>query len=152
MSCGPRKGHYEIACQSGTRVGATAREEFRGFGWEEFAFGALCGRCEVHRALDKAPHVPIVGTLAVSTFSGALHGGPFLHDGIALRATDLYSKYSSLIPARSKIPRGIYVTFCGAWIRVLGQPDGIRMDVSGEWRNEVSADLSSERRIRSQFQ
>ena len=53
----------------------------------------VLGHCEVRRALDKVPHVPIVGALAVSTFNGNLQVNPsFMYDIFALHATDEYSK------------------------------------------------------------
>ena len=63
------------------------------------------GHCEVRRAFDKAPHVPIAGTSKVSTLNGKLQEQIlFLGEVIALRATDVRAKYPLLIPAHSGAP------------------------------------------------
>ena len=70
--------------------------------------GKVSEQCEVCRASDKAPHVPIAATRAVSLFSGKLQVGLFsLDDLIALRAMDVFSKYFHLIPARSQNPHEV---------------------------------------------
>ena len=51
--------------------------------------------CDVCRAFDEAPHVPVAGTHAVSMFNEKVHVDPlFLDDLIAVHAMDMFSKYS----------------------------------------------------------
>ena len=60
-------------------------------------------QCDVCRAFEKAPHVPIAGTPTVSKFNGKLHVDLlFLGDSVALRTTDILSKCSLVVPARPK--------------------------------------------------
>ena len=61
----------------------------------------------VRRIFDKALHVPIPGTPAASISSEELRVDLlFLDDIIALRAMHVFSKYSLLVPVRSKNPHG----------------------------------------------
>ena len=49
--------------------------------------------CEIRRAIDKAPHLPIVGTSTASIFSGKEKVDPlFLDDIIALHGWDAFSE------------------------------------------------------------
>ena len=58
----------------------------------------VLGRCEVRRAVGKAPHVPIAGTSTVSISNEKLQAGLLFPGGpIASHATDVTSKYSLLI-------------------------------------------------------
>ena len=70
--------------------------------------------CEVRRAFDKAPHVAIAGASTVSLPNGNLQIGLSpLDEIIALRAVDVYSKYSLLLPERSKHPQEVWDAFGG---------------------------------------
>ena len=72
-----------------------------------------CGSC---RVFDKAPHIPIAGSFPVQVFIGKLKVDPLAAgDGIASHATDVYSKNSPVIPARSKKPQKFWGVFaaCG---------------------------------------
>ena len=69
-------------------------------------------RREVRRTFVKAPCVPIDGAPAVSTSIAKLRVDFVLSDdNIALRAMDVYSKYSPLTPARPKTPQGVWDAF-----------------------------------------
>ena len=106
----------------------------------------------VCRAVAQAPRVPIVGASMASMFNERLlEHLPVLGDIAALHATDTYSKYSISIPVRSGNPQEVWDAFCGGSIGVFEQPNGIRMDVAGEWKNETRADLCSGRRIKLRF-
>ena len=53
--------------------------------------------CEVCRAFDKAPHLPIAGTSSVSCFNERVQVDLlFLDDILAAHAMDVFSKYSIL--------------------------------------------------------
>ena len=91
-------------------------------------YGAL-ERCEVRRAAEKSPHVPIGGVSTVSMFTGELQVDlPLSDDIIALRVTDVYSEYTLSIPVRSKHPQEIRGAYCGGLRGVFGQPEGIQID------------------------
>ena len=61
--------------------------------------------CDMCRAFDKAPHVPIAGASAVSTFNEKVQGDlPFLGDLSVLHAMDMFSKYSLRLPVPPKNP------------------------------------------------
>ena len=76
----------------------------------------------------------------------------FLDDLVALHVMDMFSKYSLLIPVRSKNPQEVWGAFCNSWLSVFGQPKGIQLDEGGEWKNEIWLDLCSDRRVKLQFQ
>ena len=60
---------------------------------------------EIRRAFDQSPHIPIAATSTESMSRGELEADLLiLGDAIALRAVDVFSKYSLLIPGRSKNP------------------------------------------------
>ena len=83
--------------------------------------GEVLERCGVCCASDKAPHVPIAGTPAVSKFNGKLQEDLSFLDGIiAMRAMDGYSKYSLLAPALSGNLQEVRDAVCGAWTGVFG--------------------------------
>ena len=64
--------------------------------------------CEVCRAFDKAPHLPIAGTSSVSCFNERVQVDLlFLDDIIAAHAMDAFSKYSLLHRVKSKNPREV---------------------------------------------
>ena len=94
--------------------------------------------------------MPIDGTSTVAMFNEKLQAGvSFLGDNIALRAMDAVSKYSVLIPARSKIPQKVRDTSRKSGIEVFGPPQCSLMDEGGEWENDAWAELRSDRRINS---
>ena len=78
--------------------------------------GAAAAHCDVCRAFKKATHVPTAGKSTVSTLKGKFQEYPlFLGKPISLRAMDVSSKHSLLIPARPKRPQGVSAAFCSAW-------------------------------------
>ena len=109
--------------------------------------------CEVRWAPDKAPHVPIAGTCAVSMFTQKAQVDlPFLGDLTALRAMDVFPKYSPLPPAPPKNPQEVRGDFCGGRLGTSGPPKCIQMDEGGERKNEIWTDLRVGRGIKLQFQ
>ena len=65
-------------------------------------------QCDVCQDFDNAPLVPIAGASTFAMFNGKLWVDLlFLDDIVAPHAMDVYSKYSFLIPARSKNPREV---------------------------------------------
>ena len=85
-------------------------------------------QCEICRAFDKAPSIPIAGT------------------SIAWRAMDVYFEYSPLIPVRTRNHRGIRGVFCGPRIAIFGRPKYIQTDEGGAWGHELLPDPCFERR------
>ena len=95
-----------------------------------FADGAL-DHCYVCMAFDTASHVPFAGTSAVLTFNGRAQAAcvvgdrislqllrlldgnaahlhlPFLGDLISLRAMDMFSNYSLLLPVQPENPQEV---------------------------------------------
>ena len=60
---------------------------------------------EASRAFDEAPQAPIAGTSTVAVFNEKLQAVSFfLGDTIASHAMDVFPKYSTLIPVRTKNP------------------------------------------------
>ena len=49
-------------------------------------------------------------------------------------------------------PQKVWGAFCSSWIGVFGPPSSIQTDEGGEWKNELWAELRSERRIKLLFQ
>ena len=89
-------------------------------------------QCEICRALDKAPLVPISGTSAASGFSGKVQVHLLsLGDAIALLALDVCSMYSFLIPVRFKDPHKARGFSRSSLIAVLGRPKCIPTDEGG---------------------
>ena len=77
----------------------------------------VLAHCEVCRAYDKAPRVPIAGTSTVSMRNEKLQAGlPSSDHVVALHAMDGYSKSPLSIPARSGNPQKVRGAFCDAWI------------------------------------
>ena len=78
----------------------------------------------------------VEGTSTASMFNEKLQAAlSFLADIVALRAIDVFSKHSLLIPARSKIHQEVRGAFRSSRIKVFGRPQSIRMDESGRWGN-----------------
>ena len=68
--------------------------------------------CDVRKAFEKAPYVPIAGATAVSMFNEKVQVGPqFSDDLIALHAMDICPTYSPLTPAQSKNPQKAWDAF-----------------------------------------
>ena len=108
--------------------------------------------CDVCRAYGKAPHAPIAGTSAVSTYNEKAQGGLLLlGDLIALHAAEMFPKYSLLPPVQSKNPQELRDVSCRGWLGTFGPPTCIKMDEGGEWKNDIRTDLRAERRIKLQL-
>ena len=75
----------------------------------------------------------------------------FSGDIISSRFMDMYPKYSWLLPVQPKNPQAVWDVFRGRRLGILGPPGSIQMDKGGEWKNEIWADLRSERRNRKRF-
>ena len=68
--------------------------------------------CEICRAFDVAPAIPVAGTSSVSSFNERVQvDPPFSDDLIALHVPDLFSRYSPPVPVRSKNPEEVRETF-----------------------------------------
>ena len=68
--------------------------------------GDVVAQCDVRKAFEKAPHIPISGTSSASTSNERLQMDLlFLGDIIALHSVGVFSKYSSLARVRSKNPQ-----------------------------------------------
>ena len=90
-------------------------------------------QCEVRNAVDKAPHVPTAGTPTTATFNEKLWTDSLFSDDIvALRAWDVFSAYSLLVPVRLKNPQELVGAFCNPRIGTFGPPQCIQMD-EGEY-------------------
>ena len=115
--------------------------------------GEVLEQCEVCRPFDKAPRVPAAGTSTVPMFDENLQVDLFLvGDIIVLRATDVFSTYSLLMPVSSKDPRGVSDASCSSRTGVSGRPQSIQMDEGDEWKHEVCTGSRPERRTTLQFQ
>ena len=89
--------------------------------------------CEVCRAFDKAPHLPIAGTSSVSCFNERVQVDLlFLDDIIAAHAMGAFSKYSLLRQVKSKNPQEVWDVFCAGWLDAFGRLKSIQMDEGGE--------------------
>ena len=81
----------------------------------------VVGNCDVCKAFDSAPAIPVAGTSSVSAFNEKLQVDLlFLDDIIVLHVLDLFSRYSLLAPVRSKNPEEVWDAFCNSWIAVFG--------------------------------
>ena len=79
-----------------------------------------CGVCE---AFDKAPHVPTARTSTVAAFNEKVQVDLlFLGNLIVLRAMDLFSENSLLLPAQCENPQEVRDAFCGGWLGAFGPP------------------------------
>ena len=75
----------------------------------------VLAQCEVCTALGMAPHAPVAGASTVAMFHGKLRAGLlFLGAILALRVMDALSKYSLLIPFRTKNPQKVWYAFCSS--------------------------------------
>ena len=106
-------------------------------------------QCEVCQAFDKVPRDPAAGTSTVAMFNEKSQVDLlFLDDIIALRILDVFSKYSLLIPVRTKNPQEVWDASRRPRIWVFGHPVSIQLGEGSEWENELSAELRSDRRIK----
>ena len=97
---------------------------------------------KVSWAFDKASYVPTAGTPTGTRINEKLQVDlPFLGDIVAPRATDVFSEYSLLEPARSENPPEAFGASRISRIGVLCPPQCIQMDEGGVWRTEVWAEL-----------
>ena len=55
----------------------------------------------------------------------------------ALRAMDMFPRYSLLLPEQSGNPRGAWDVLRSGWFGIFGPPSSIQMDGKGEWKNEI---------------
>ena len=76
----------------------------------------------------------------------------FLADLIGLHVLDLFSRYSLLVPVRSKNPEEVRDTFRTSRIAVLGAPRIIQMGDGGGWENDLRVDSRADRHIKLQYQ
>ena len=74
----------------------------------------------------------------------------FLGDLTISRILSLFSRYSPLVPARSKNPEGLWDTSCASWVAVFGEHRIIQMVEGGEWQNDLCVDLRADRYIKLQ--
>ena len=111
--------------------------------------GGVLRQREGCRPFDKAPHAPIAVTSAVAIFNETFQEDLLLlGDVISPRSMDVFSKFSPLIPVRKENPREVWDACRNSWIGVSGPPQRTRMDEGWQWRNEVSAELRPDRRIK----
>ena len=85
--------------------------------------GKVLETCDVCRACDKAPHVPIAGTTTASAVNEKVQVDLlFLDDLLVVHAMDIFSKYSLLRPAQSENPQEVWDVFCAGWLGTFGPP------------------------------
>ena len=95
----------------------------------------VLGQCEICRAFDKAPHIPIVGTSTAPMFNEKVQVGLLIPgETFALHALDMCPKYSLLLPGRSATPRKVRNVSCRGWLGIFGPPESIQMDEGGGGR------------------
>ena len=96
--------------------------------------GDVVRECEICRASDAAPAIPVAGTSHVSSFNEKVRADLlFLGDLVALRVIDHFPRYSLSVPVRPGNPEGVWDAFCDSRIAVFGKPRLIQMDAGGEW-------------------
>ena len=106
----------------------------------------VLARCEVGQAFEKAPHAPAAGISTVAAFNEKLQIDLLLlGDIVALRVMGASPENSHVIPVRAETPQEVRDASRSSWIGVFGPPFSIQMDEGGEWRNELRAQLRSER-------
>ena len=89
---------------------------------------------DARKAFGRAPHIPISGTSSVSMFNERLQMDLlFLDAVVALRITDVFSKYSILTRVRSENPQGVWDAFLSSWVGIFGAPENLHLDEGGEW-------------------
>ena len=74
--------------------------------------GKLLEHCESHWAFGKTPHVLIAGASAASMFNEEVQADLlFLGDTIAMRAMDMFPKYSLLLQVQPEYPQEVWGVF-----------------------------------------
>ena len=82
--------------------------------------------------------MPVAGASTAFMFNEKLQVDPLLFgDIIALRATGVFSKYSALMPVRSKNPQEVWCACRNSRIGVFGRPQSVQMDEGGGWRKSA---------------
>ena len=110
-------------------------------------------QCDICRAFEQAPYLPIAGTLTASSFNAKLQVGlRFLDHAIGFHGADLYSENSLLIPAHFKNPSVERDACCSSRIAIVGGPISIQIDEGGEWGSGIRTDSRTGRRIKLRFQ
>ena len=88
--------------------------------------------CEIRRAFDAAPAIPVAGTSQASSLNEKVQVDLlFLGDLIAFHVLGLFSRYSLLVPVRSTNPGAVF-----------GEPRMIQMAEGGEWENDLWVDFA----------
>ena len=91
-------------------------------------------QCGICCASDEDPHILLAGASTVSALHEKLQMGlPFPDDAIALRATDVNSKNSLLLPARSENPKEVCDAVCSSPF-LLGRS-------ASKWMKEVNGEM-----------
>ena len=148
-----RRFHGNWAHASAQQLKRTTAEADWRANWLIPLAGDVVRECDICRAPDVAPAIPVVGTSPVSSFNERVQVDiSFLGDLITLRVLDLFSRYPLLVPARSKNPDEVWGTFCFSWIAVFGEPRIVQSDEGGEWKNDIWVDLRADRYIKVQYQ
>ena len=94
--------------------------------------GEVLGRCEICRASDKAPHVPIAGTSTAAMFNEQVQVDLlFMDEIIALRAMDTVSEYSLFLSVQPETPQEVWEALCGGCLGIFGSPKNARGDEGG---------------------
>ena len=102
--------------------------------------------CEICRAFDAAPTIPVASTSTASSSNEKVRVVLlFLGDLVALHLLDLFSRCPLLVPVRSKRPEEVWDTFCTSRIAVFGKPRAIQMNEGGERENDLRVDVCADR-------
>ena len=113
----------------------------------------VVSKCDTCQAFEKALHIPITGTLTVSTLTERPQlDRPFLDDIIALRTMDVLSKYSLLTRVRSGNPLEAWDVPLSSWVGAFGTAKCLHLDKGGVWNNDLWRDLCVERCMKSALQ
>ena len=109
--------------------------------------------CDVCRAFDAAPSIPVSGASSVAACKEKVQVDLlFLDDIIVLHAVYLFSRHSILVPVRSKNPDKVWDAFRTSRIAVFSKPRAIHMGEEGERNNELRVDFRADRYIEVHFQ
>ena len=71
----------------------------------------------------------------------------FLDDIIAVRAMDVFSKYSLLHPVQTDCPQEVWDVSCAGWLGTFGPRKCVQMDEGGGREYEIQTDFCADRRI-----
>ena len=117
----PKKIAVELRANWGHVSAQQLKRVFAGWGADNVRLVNDVAEVLGRRAFNKAPHVPLSGTPAVSAFHEKFQvDSTFLNDLIASHAMDVFSEYSPSILARPKNLKEVRDAFCGASVRVRG--------------------------------